>query len=400
MKLHSSFSLTKALPIFHTLFPANLLEELESEILAPGNYERQATPGKLTEALIKAIIMRLSSQEEILKFCPSLGLSSHSALSYDLASPWFNKFSAELLVYQAVLKPTYEPNVVRHPRILLDTMPVLVQITQRGTSKKYNNVAKGCGVMCGFNLDTGPEQCPVHIHRIMRGGWNDTYQVRRVELIAQGPIYITDRGFYSLETMCRWRGEKVHFISRAKKQNLTYEVVRCLPTSPGRVGKVQIESDEIVMLGKPGSKHRSEVRLLKAWLSSGEDLWLVTDQYDLTAEQLLDAYSERGKIEVYHRFVKNSLGAAHLYSFDENGMESQIRVTVLVANLLYLWAARQLHDQGVLKTLDQVLETIRTSLGLPKLWKRNTVAQRRDKPEHNRRRLKPKNSNASAQPDH
>lgn len=389
MKLHSSHSLTKVLPIFRKIFPSALVSELEKECLPAGDYVRCATPRQLVEAMLRAMLLRLSSQSEIVRECPGLGLSGHCSLSYDLQRPWFTALSAELNHYCAQLYPSYDGAVHAHPRKLLDTMPVLIQATQRGTCAKYNNVAKGCGVMASFNLDAGEDQTLVEIVKILPGGWNDTYQVRNARLVANGPIYIADRGFYSLQTTHLWTEQGVHFILRAKKQNLSYSVVESLPLGQRQAGAVRIESDEIVQLGKPSCAYRSKVRLLKAWLDTGEDLWLVSDQLDLSAPQLLEQYLQRGKIEVYHRFVKQSLGAAHLYSFDQHGIETQIQLTALLANLLFLAAGpQQRKGEQALDVLINMLAHVRQQLGVRKPWKRNTVAQRRAKPPHNRRHLK------------
>ncbi len=392
MKLHRYHCLTKALPIFRKIFPATLLQEMETECLPKGNYRRLAAPRHLAEAMLKAIILRLPSQSEIVNQCPNLGLSGHSSLGYDLDRPWFAAMAAQMNDYCAQQYPSYDCGICKHPRKLLDTMPALIQITQRGACSKFNNVAKGCGVMASFNLDAGQGQSLADILKIMPGGWNDTYQVRDVPLAADGPLYIADRGFYSLETTQLWRSRGVHFILRAKKHNLRYSVISSAQVAQDPIGLVRIESDEIVMLGKENSKYRSQVRLLKGWLyskDSVEDLWLVSDQFGLTAEQLLDNYFQRGTIEVYHRFVKQSLGAAHLYSFDQHGIQSQIHLTVLLANLLFIAACdEQRKDRKPMDILTQMLGHVRSLLGVIQPWKRNTVAQRRAKPLHNRRHLK------------
>lgn len=389
MKLHGRYSLAKVLPFFRRLFPVPLLKQMQVDCLPPGNFQRVAQPARLVEALAAAIILRLSSQQEIVRSCPALGLRSHSSLGYDLDRPWFQVLTAELNAYRRQVYPTYEAHVRLHPRILIDTMPVLMPITQRGKCDKFNNVAKGCGVMCGFNLDAQQGQSPVDILRIMPGGWNDAYRVRSVELTPNGPIYIADRGFFSRETLHLWREQQVHFLVRAKKANLRYSIVRSLKQPPVTVGKIRVESDEIILLGKPGAKFRCEVRLIKGWLNEKEDLWLTSDQYDATPEQLFSDYLQRGQIEVYHRFVKQSLCMAHLYSFDQTGIESQIQLTVLLANLLFLSAPGDPQTaNSVIKIIDQQLKKLRDELGLSKPWYRNTVAQRRNKPLHNRRQLK------------
>ncbi len=389
MKLHGYQSLTKALPVFRRIFPQALLAEMEKDFLPRGKYARRARPHELVQSMMKAIVLRLSCQAEIVRECPALKLSGPSSLSYDLDRPWLADYTAEMNSYLRQRHPTYDAAVCLHPRLVIDTMPCLIPITQRGTCAKYNNVAKGCGVMSTFNIDACEGQSPVEILKIMPGGWNDSYKVRDIGLVAAGPIYIADRGFYSLQTMQMWRTQNVHFIVRAKKHNLSYSVVESLPAPTTKAAKVTIESDQVVMLGKANCAFRSKVRMLKAWLDSGEDLWLVTDQFHFTADQLLDSYLKRGTIEVYHRFIKQSVGLAHLYSFDQHGIETQVHLIVLLANLLYLSAPEDVFkSMCILDVIAEIMNQLRRDLKIPKLWQRNTVAQRRRKPEHNRRHLK------------
>ena len=391
MKPHPHGILTKALPVYRRIFEPALLREMEQDCLGRCRYARKATPRQAALALLKAIILQLPDQESILEAQPSLGLTDRSSLSYLLERCWLREFFQELSSYLALKKPMYDPALCAHPRFLLDTMPELIQRTQRGNCPRYNNVAKGVGVMNAINLDAVAGQCIAQVLKIMPGSWNDTYQVRDVELISRGPIYICDRGFYSLETVAGWRRQEVHFVGRVKKQNLSYTVEQELPCPRRDVGGVRLESDEIVTLGRPGVVHRSRVRLSRCWLRE-EDLWLISDQFDCPVEKLLEMYLDRGKIEVYHRLQKMSAGLSHLYSFDENGMSTQIYATVLLLNLMYLSAPEMPDARHTVQRLAKLLESVRQQLGVRPPLRRNTVAQRRPKPPHNRRWLKTKSA--------
>lgn len=400
MKPHTSFQLTKILPTFRNLYPRQLLHEMQAELRPSSRYVRKVCPIEMVDAMIRAIVLQLSSQAEIVHRNKKLGVRSRSALSYNLSLSWMARFVGEMLRYLLRERPSYDPRICKHPRTLLDTMPVLLQRTQRGHCERFNNVAKGCGVMGAFNLDAQPGQCPVAILGIFHGTWNDTYRVRNAELISNGPIYIADRGFYSLETLQLWRGRNVHFIVRAKRKYMSFDIEKTLKVTRNRKRKARVESDQIVTLKTKTTNITVRVRLLKAYIGKDEDLWLVTDQFDATVDQLLDSYRLRGGIEVYHRFVKNSLGLAHLYSYNQTGIETQIYLITVVANVLFLSATEgMLNDQDVQKVLRQMLKYIRAQLGLPMRWRRNTVAQRRNKPLHNRRHLKSRNAELQIGPN-
>ena len=221
-KLHTMSSFTKILPIVSRIFPEGLLKSLAKECF-PGDYDRKASPQELIRALLKAQTLLLPSQEEIIKKNPRLGLSARTSLTYNFCLPSLLQFAKEMMSHLHQIHPMINSQLLATPRLLLDTMPQTLPATQRGKGAKINNVSRGMGVMFAFNLDAMPGQCPIDILGIFRGSWNDTYKVRQVALIANGPVYIADRGFYSRETVKLWLDQHINFIVRGKSAKMSWE---------------------------------------------------------------------------------------------------------------------------------------------------------------------------------
>jgi transposase len=117
-------------------------------------------------------------------------------------------------------------------------------------------------------------------------------------------------------------------------------------------------------------------------LANGEDLYLLTDRLDLSAETILKMYKRRWEIEGFHRLLKDVLGFAHLYSFDQQGIEFLLRVAWLLAVLLYLSAGGV--SGRTLDLLRQLVRDLRKTLGITGIWRRNSCTRPRNAKKHNK----------------
>ena len=266
----------------------------------------------------------------------------------------------------------------------LDSMPVTLPITQRGNCQKFNNHAKGGGVLWSLNLDAPPDVSPIRILNIMRGQWNDAGLIQDIPLVAKGPIYLMDRGFYCQKALQTWTSTQVRFIMRAKKQYLQFAPIQELSRPRKLPGAVRVELDAIVELKWKTSMGTVQVRLIQAWLPNGEDLFLTTNLKQVSAEQILRLYRRRDRIEKFHRLLKQAIGLAHLYSFDPCGIELLIQVAALIAILLYMDSRGCLSAEDTVYAIQRALRDARRALDIQQPWKRNTHTRYRRLKKHSK----------------
>ena len=136
-------------------------------------------------------------------------------------------------------------------------------------------------------------------------------------------------------------------------------------------------------LGGPQGKAHALVRLVVARPASGEELILASGLLAWSAEDLLAAYRRRWHIERFHRFVKDALGLAHLYSFHRLGLGLLLHVALLVAMLLFLGVDESCGE--TIATLHIALRRTRAAVDLGSPWRRNTFTGRRSKRKRRRR---------------
>jgi hypothetical protein len=327
----------------------------------------------LVQTFLFAFAMRLSGLRAISRRCGSvLETTNFSSICHALRRPSSLSFLRRLV---SRLEGRSRPGA-REALIAIDGMAVTLPKTQRHRCKKSNNATVGGGVVWAYMINAAQGICPVKVLKLVEGAWHDTQVMRSVELVARGPVYLMDRGFYAFDLLQWWLAQQVRFIVRVREHELVYEVVRTF-SQPRRIGSKWLELDGLVRLGGPHAKIHPMVRLIIARLASGERLILATDRLKWSAERVLAAYRKRWHIERFHRFLKDTMGLAHLYSFDQSGIAFLLLTALLLALLLFLAVI----DPGgeTIKILRTMFKALRQSLGLDTPWKRNTYARRRKK---------------------
>jgi hypothetical protein len=324
-----------------------------------------------------AFVWRFSGVRAVVTRCKDwLGTANFSSLS-----PALDRVSSLAFVKRLVevLQARHRPG--RHALVILDGMALSLAKTQRHRCRKMNNKTVGGGVVWAYMVEAFKGACPIKVLRIVEGAWHDAVVMRTVELVARGPLYVMDRGFYAFDLLEKWLKEKVHFVVRARSRGFLYSVERHVSTAR-RVGDARLVLDARVRLGGAQAKLHPRVRLVMAILASGDTLALVTDLADWSAERILAAYKKRWHVERFHRLLKDTLGLAHLYSFGQSGIAFLLYTALLLSLLLFL-SAQGAADETIV-ALRKALRALRSALGLGTPWKRNSCtvsrsAKKKDK---------------------
>lgn len=323
---------------------------------------------------------RLNGVREIAHNRPSLlPTRNFSSISHALRRASGVRFLRELISHLQDASPYNASELVA-----LDSMAVTFGKTRRHHCQHYNNRAVGGGVLWAYRIDAPPNACPVRLIKTVRGAWNDAGLMHDVALQPQGPLYLMDRGFYCINLIDQWLEQKVRFILRIKARQLQYDVVRHLSPARGLQGGWRLELDAIVVLGSGQRRSaRPQVRLVMAVSLQGEQFAYATSENTCEAWQVVTSYKQRWHIERFHRFLKQNLGLAHLYSYDANGLEFQLLAALLAAMLLFTTAP--VGTGSTLSCLEQSLSRLRLSLGIRPPWRRNILAVKRCASKHNKR---------------
>ena len=335
----------------------------------PGRYHYQITAAALVRSLMMAFVFRLSGLREMVeRLGRHLGSANFSSLCPALSRRSSCAFVAGLL---ELLQRHHQPT--REDLEVIDSMAVTLPATQRHRCARFNNKTVGGGVLWTMTVGAARGVCPVRVLKVMAGAWRDTAQMAGVRLQAQGPLYLMDRGFYGLRLIEGWLVQRVRFIVRARG-DACYQVQKEISAARPYGKRGRIELDAWVRLGSINAQAHPLARLIRARVGQ-QLLILVTGERCMRAEQVLDAYRQRERIEQFHRLLKEVIGLAHLYSFSQTGIEFAIYAALLLTMLLVLG------EKGgeTVAVLRRALRQLRRSLGLGGLWKRNTFLTKRAK---------------------
>ena len=343
------------------------------QTLEPRAYERSLQPLALFRVLLISFLLYLPGLDAMAqRYAHLLQTNQRSTLSYALRRRSFLQLAQALL---NILQGRHRPKPGQ--LLALDSMPLTLPSSQRHGCRRINATTVGGGVLWQFMIDAARGVCPVKILRQILGPWRDSQLVAELQLLARGPIYLMDRGFWAIDLINQWLKQQVHFIVRVTSQDFKFTSVRICGARRTLASGVRITYDGVARLGGPQRRRKPVVRLVYAYLPNGEDLILASDLLDWRAQDLLAAYHKRWQIERFHRFLKETVGLAHLYSFQEVGLFLLLHLAVLLAVLLCLNLEE---PKGLTVTrLLLAIARMRRDAGMAQRWHPNTTRPPRKK---------------------
>lgn len=154
--------------------------------------------------------------------------------------------------------------------------------------------------------------------------------------IEPGRTYVFDKGYYDYNWWNDIVNKGSHFVTRLKK-DAAIKVVKSLPS----VGSDILQDEEIIFKyryprgGKKNNYTKPLRRIVVERPYKETPLVLVTDRFDLTAQQVADLYKERWSIELFFKWIKQRLKIKKFIGKSKNAIFNQI-IAALITYLLML----------------------------------------------------------------
>jgi transposase len=166
--------------------------------------------------------------------------------------------------------------------------------------------------------------------------------------IEAGATYVFDLGYYDYAWWAKMDAAGCRIVTRFKS-NAPLTVTAELEVAEGGA----ILSDRIGLLPKRRSKGRKNpftdpVREVRVRIESGKVLRILSNDLDATAQQIADLYKRRWAIELFFRWVKQTLKIRHFLGVSENAVRIQIAVALIAFLLLRMAQTAQKIVQGPL----------------------------------------------------
>jgi len=159
--------------------------------------------------------------------------------------------------------------------------------------------------------------------------------------IEAGATYVFDLGYYDYGWWARMDAAGCRIVTRLKT-NTPLTVTAELDPPQGSA----ILSDRIGLLPRRQAKNRKNpfgdpVREVRVKTETGKVLRILCNDLDAPAQEIADLYKRRWAIELFFRWVKQTLKIRHFLGASENAVRIQIAVALIAFLLLRLAQAAQ-----------------------------------------------------------
>jgi IS4 transposase len=331
--------------VFHGLLkyvPWHQFDRLVEEHGADARVRRLSTKSQFV-ALVYGQLSAAASLREIVT-----GLSSHAARLYHLGA-------------QPVRRSTLsDANAQRPVAVFAELLAMMMKQAHRGlrrklaettylidaTSARLNERSAGwaqfsagvCGAKVHVIYDADADR-PIYA-AVSAGNVNDITAARQMP-IEPGATYVFDLGYYDYVWWAELDAVGCRIVTRFKS-NTPLDVVEELLIRPGS----NILSDRIGFLPARQARSRQNpmrdaVREVRVTTDTGKVLRILSNDLDASAEEIADLYHRRWAIELFFRWIKQTLKITRFVGTSENAVKIQIAVALITFLLLRLAQATQ-----------------------------------------------------------
>lgn len=199
--------------------------------------------------------------------------------------------------------------------------------------------------------------------RITEGKVADVTIAQQLKL-PKGSLLVMDRGYNDYRLFARWTVEGVGFVTRLKK-NALWASHEELPVKPG--GKVLRDTAGRFFDFDASRRIETKFRRVTVWIEEkGEEMELLTNRFDLSAETIAEIYRQRWQIELFFKSIKQNLRIKTFVGTSANAVRIQIWTALIAMLLLKLLQFRSRIDWS----LSNLVALLRWNLFTHKdLWK-------------------------------
>ncbi|MFP3024121.1 MAG: transposase, partial [Wolbachia sp.] len=150
-------------------------------------------------------------------------------------------------------------------------------------------------------------------------------------------ILLFDRGIAKAGSFAEFDRKEYKFITRVNLGRKHDVISENKIIQKQHCNGSEMLEDKIVNLYRGGSKmaEKYNLRLIKIRNKNGNEIWFLTNIFEIPAYEVTEIYRRRWDIEVFFKFIKQNLGYKHFLSHTMNGMRVYIYMIIITA-LLFL----------------------------------------------------------------
>ena len=198
---------------------------------------------------------------------------------------------------------------------------------------KFKSTKSGIKINTRFDYDM---ECADHIF-ITCANKHENSTLKDMQL-TKDDIAVFDRGYFNKKQFDGFIKARISFVTRNKK-NVDYEVISSEELKEKSDENFTIVSDEKIEMKIGNSKKNSTSITLRQVVSrdnsTGKEISLLTNIFDLSPLEIATIYKKRWKVELFFKMIKQNLKVKRFYGQSENAVKSQIWIALII-HLLFL----------------------------------------------------------------
>lgn len=182
--------------------------------------------------------------------------------------------------------------------------------------------------------------------------------------LPKGSLVVMDRGYTDYRLFARWSAEGVGFVTRLKK-NAMWASHKERPVKAG--GNIRRDTEGRFCDFDASRRIDTRFRRVTVWIEEkGQEMELLTNRSDLSAETIAEIYRQRWQIELFFKAIKQNLRIKTFVGTSANAVRIQIWTALIAILLLKLLQFRSRFDWS----LSNLVALLRWNLFTHKdLWK-------------------------------
>jgi hypothetical protein len=163
-------------------------------------------------------------------------------------------------------------------------------------------------------------------------------------------LNVFDRGYVDYRKFDEYCSEGTRFVTRLKG-NATVAVIEERPVQTGSL----IQREAVVLLGDPKTyQMKNPLRLIETLDGEGNLVTILTNDMNMSVEELSDVYRKRWQIELFFKWIKQNLKIKRCFGQSANAVYNQIRIA-LITFCLTLLMKKKVAFQGRLLSIQKWL---------------------------------------------
>jgi hypothetical protein len=147
----------------------------------------------------------------------------------------------------------------------------------------------------------------------------------------EGITYVFDRGYVDYAAYDDYCENGIFFVTRLKK-NAVIEPLHTYELPEDSV----VSLDEKVQVGTQQKRMKHSLRMIQTQDSEGNLLFLLTNRFDLSADEIGEMYRSRWAIETFFKWMKQHVKIKTFYGTSEKAVMNQVWIALIAYCLITL----------------------------------------------------------------